>query len=463
MRMLLNLFMLSIVMGAGIAINIYSQDVSGVALAKTEVTAKTEEVATEEKEKVETPEIAKEEKEEPKEEEKKVDLPETVEKPKETEQAEKQPEAEKTAVEEPKEEQKEVATKVEEKKVETPVVEDVSGVASAKTEEPKPEVKEVEKKAPADQKELPPLEEPLGIDTVQLKEPQGNWLFKRIWWERAEERYEKIRRLVEKIWESRMNFFIKRTEVDKKILDPFYITVGLGQGELKVILSDLMDHMEQEQKEEGMLSEQERALLGTLKTEQEALRQLKLDVESISELDHAIDDALVKLMETINQVREQERDAWVQFKEIARVLSEKKARELFYKMDVTWRNIKSMSAYLEKEFTDHFKDLIGRAEEHIERVKKEIDALKEKGIDFKKQADRMEQQEEQERVQPPPPEVKDEEEEEAVVQKGWIGATVNMITSMVQTTLNAVISVIRWPYDLIFGRGAPEPEAERPE
>ena len=80
--------------------------------------------------------------------------------------------------------------------------------------------------------------------------------------------------------------------------------------------------------------------------EREALRQLKLDVESITELDHAVDEALIKLMETINRVHEQERKAWGQFTEIARVLSEKKARELFYQMDVAWRNIKSMSVYL---------------------------------------------------------------------------------------------------------------------
>src|SRR5579864_2839891 len=29
-------------------------------------------------------------------------------------------------------------------------------------------------------------EEPAGIDTVSLEDAQGNWLFKKIWWERAE-------------------------------------------------------------------------------------------------------------------------------------------------------------------------------------------------------------------------------------------------------------------------------------
>src|SRR5437870_6541847 len=81
-------------------------------------------------------------------------------------------------------------------------------------------------------------EKPVGIDTVSLENPQGNWLFKRIWWERAEERYEKIRLLVDAVWESRTIFFVKRNELDRNVLDPFYLNVGIGQGELQTILSE---------------------------------------------------------------------------------------------------------------------------------------------------------------------------------------------------------------------------------
>src|SRR5579872_3599284 len=70
---------------------------------------------------------------------------------------------------------------------------------------PEPVIEDVTAKA----EEMVPSS-PIGIDTVSLEEPQGNWLFKRIWWERAEERYEKIRNLVTAIWESRTQFFNKR-------------------------------------------------------------------------------------------------------------------------------------------------------------------------------------------------------------------------------------------------------------
>ena len=41
-----------------------------------------------------------------------------------------------------------------------------------------------------------PSQRSLGIDTVSLEDPQGNWLFKRIWWERAEDAMKKYVRLL---------------------------------------------------------------------------------------------------------------------------------------------------------------------------------------------------------------------------------------------------------------------------
>ena len=46
-----------------------------------------------------------------------------------------------------------------------------------------------------------------GIDTVDIAQPKGNWLYKRIWWEKAERLYEKIKQLANEISESRIVFF----------------------------------------------------------------------------------------------------------------------------------------------------------------------------------------------------------------------------------------------------------------
>ena len=283
--------------------------------------------------------------------------------------------------------------------------------------------------------------EEIGIDTIDIDEPQGNWLFKRMWWEHAEKRYEKIRDLVQKIWKSRMNFFIKRTELDKMVLDPFHISMGLGQGELYEILSELVSRIEQERKEEGVLSQSERSLLTRLKAEQKTLEQAKLDVESISQLGRDIDQALNRLMEQLNRVRTYEREAWEHFKNIARVLNDKKARELFFKIDTVLLNIKSIDDYLQRDFTQHFNQLLQKINNQVTKVTSEVQGLKEKGIDFKKQLGTIEAEEEQ-----PVPVQEVEEENGEEVAPGW------------GTRLwNNFVAIVRWPYEKLVGTKEPEP------
>jgi len=285
-------------------------------------------------------------------------------------------------------------------------------------------------------------EKPVGIDTVSLENPQGNWLFKRIWWERAEERYEKIRLLVDAVWESRTIFFVKRNELDRNVLDPFYLNVGIGQGELQTILSEQLEFFEKHREQQGELNEQERSLYESIENEEEALKQLKSDVEAIASLDHAIDDALGTLMNQINRVRQFERQAWDNFKEIAHILNDTKARELYYMIEGAERNIKNISTYLERDFFNHFTRLINEATKHVNRVQNQIEALKEKGVNFKRQSELLEQK------QQPQEETEEEEEEAPKPKVGWFGTIGNFFKNI----FNMIFSIIRIPYDMIFGK-----------
>lgn len=292
--------------------------------------------------------------------------------------------------------------------------------------------------------EEPISEEPVGIDTVSLENPQGNWLFKRIWWERAEERYEKIRNLVDAIGEQRNTFFKERNQLDRNILDPFYMNIGIDRGELQTILSEITDFLEQQREQQGELSEQERILYETYATEEETLKQLKLDVDMITSLDQAIDDALGTFMNQINRVKNYESEAWKNFKEIAHILNDARARELYYMIEGAARNIKTISIYLEQEFFTHFHKLIEEAKTRVARVQNQMEALKEKGVLFQKQAEQLEQQmtsEEQE----------NEEEEEATKPKpkvGWIDWMIGSVSDV----FGYIWSIIRLPYDMIFGK-----------
>ena len=247
-----------------------------------------------------------------------------------------------------------------------------------------------------------------GIDTVDVAEPKGNWLYKRIWWEKAERTYEKIKQLAEKIQEARILYFARRTDLDRNTLDPFYLGQGFSQGELTEIISFLASQLEQERKD-GTLDEKEQALLNALTEEKKSLENLQKGVKSVSNIDHALDDALLKLSEQLNQARTYEQQAWENFKSINRELSDKRARELYYGMDTYWRNLNNINTYISDSFSQYFDQLTDRVKQEIDKIKSTMDALKEKGIDIQLQAQKLKAgkpAEPEEEVAPEAPEAK---------------------------------------------------------
>lgn len=294
----------------------------------------------------------------------------------------------------------------------------------------------------------PTIEEIEGIDTVDLDEPRGNWLFKRIWWERAERKYEKIRLAVASIFETRMNFFQQRTYLDRDVFDPFYLEIGLSQGELQEVIDELIRKLEQERATQGDLDSQERVLLETLRVEKQTLERIKKDINLINQLDNDVENSLNKLLDQINRVRNYEREAWTQFKDIARVLSDKKARDLYHAMDVTWQNIKDIRDYIEQAFTQHFNQIVSTAQQQVETIKSEVQELKDKGIDLKQEAEKLiatySQELETERTD-------EEEEDQEIVSNGFMSSLFATIGSTFKTVWNSIISIITWPFTKLFG------------
>jgi len=265
-----------------------------------------------------------------------------------------------------------------------------AGSQSAATKPPETTAKDSGvKKEPEELKE-----ELEALTTDDLKNPQGNWLFKRIWGEKAQVSYEKIKKLVGEIIDSRMQFFAQRNELDRTVLDPFYVAIGIGQGELQELLAYLTEELDKERQKDGVLSDQEKDLLNKLGSEKQELQKLKASVDAITKLDEAIDDALAKLMEQINVCRGHEKKSWDNLKSIAKELSDKVARDLFYTMETAWDDVKKVDGYIKNEFTSHFNQLMSKTKEQVGTVKTQLQALKEKGIDFKKQLRTLDEQEE---------------------------------------------------------------------
>lgn len=294
--------------------------------------------------------------------------------------------------------------------------------------EPAPQISATESFTNADDDEA----EIAGIDTVEIDEPKGNWLFKRIWWEKAERIYEKVKETVTQTFDARMDFFMQRTELDRSVLDPFYVQSGIGQGELLETVSYFIGELQKERTDDGSLGEDEREFLDKLTEEKKTLEQLKLDVDAVLKLDQAVDDALNKLMEQMNRARSYERKAWNAFKAITRELSDQKAREHYYTMRNMLQNCKSVRDYVQKAFTQHFANVTGQVKQKVSAVKQAVEGLKQKGIDLKEEAKKL-QEEPEEQAKPVQEEDFDnEDEEEYEVQrpKGILGTIGGFFTSI---------------------------------
>ncbi len=356
-----------------------SEDQSAEALAKEEAPAKTEEPATEEEVTVaETEEVA------------------------EGEEVVEEPPAE--GAEEP---------------AEAPA--DVSEEAVAKTEEPEPKA------------ELGP-DEIMGIDTVDLEDPQGNWLYKRVWWERAEAKYEKIRVAVTSVLEIRTKFFAKRAELDKKTLDPFYIKAGFSQGELKERLAEQIAQLEKDIEDKSDVQRLEK-----LEADKLTLEDLQKEVAIVVKQDEEVENAIMMLVEQANKMRNYEQQAWQDFKNIARVLDDKKARELYYKVDGAWRNIQELKQYVESKFSVGFDQLVERVVQQVQKVDAAMQQLKEKGIELKR-AEQDADEDEDEAEEPP---------------RGIIS---RFIITPISTVFRAIWDVIMWPIRKIMGTTTPPEE-----
>ena len=294
-----------------------------------------------------------------------------------------------------------------------------------------------------------------GFDTVDMADPQGNWLYKRVWWERAEAKYEKIRATASKVMETRTGFFAKRADLDKTVLDPFYLSIGFGQGELLEVLNQLITQYKQkeEKRTAGIIHQEDEEILERLQGEKKEVELLKNDVQKIVLLDEAVENAILQLVELISRLRNYEQQAWKDFKDIARVLDDKKARELYYKVDGAWRNVQELQQYMENAYAAGFEKLINQVKQEVDRVKNMVDTLKAKGFDLKTkilQGDKV-GVEEQEDI---------EEEQPGFVQRIIINPIYSIISTIglgLKTVWDYIISIVTWPYRIIFG-SAPEEE-----
>jgi archaellum component FlaC len=228
-----------------------------------------------------------------------------------------------------------------------------------------------------------------GIDTIDV-ETSGNWLQKRVIWEDAQKKYEKIQAAQHDVLEARLALFEKRTKSDKT-LNVFYSTIGFDQGELEEIVDNLLATLEKMKNNFGSLTDKEKEIQAKLYEHKNDLEQLKTEIKSLTDLDAALDDAVMQLVNQVTLSDGYEGQAWQKFKAIGQELDDRKAKEFYLEMDALGKNIQAIDSYIKGALADYFTKVDERINGLITTIKAEIKTLQESGIDLKNQITQLEE------------------------------------------------------------------------
>lgn len=350
------------------------------------------------------------------------------------------------------------APKAEEPKAEEPKAEPEQAPASAEAA-PAPVEQKTESEQNAESKSEAPVaqadkpekkvDELVGIDTVNVDEPSGNWLYKRLFWERAEDKYQKLKELVDAIMEARTKFFKGRVKLDKEIFDPIYTRTNYRGGELSSILKDMLEELQKMRERKHGLDEAERDLFAKIEMNKERLEEFQAEIQFLLKIDAAVDEAIDTLVSLINQARNFENQGWADFKAISRELSDKKARDLFYRIDTYWRNVKDIQVYVTTKLDEHMTYLEKTAKQHAEKVNLLLNDLEKQGFILKEQVEALDKKKE----------VSPEEEEAAALKakaaSGGFFNTVGRIFSWMAQPFVAIAKAlwhtVTYPYRYFFG------------
>jgi hypothetical protein len=222
-----------------------------------------------------------------------------------------------------------------------------------------------------------------GLDTLNV-DSGGNWLEKRIWYQKSEQLFEVIRATVAKVVDLRMAFVRDVNQVGHQI-DEFYESVSFQKGELDEMLSMVqMALQNQEAVRGGDLSSAERNLKQKVADETIQFEAISKDLKTIDELDEQIDKTMMKAFKEIDTCRSLETRAWSNFKEIGLELDDKKARVLYYEMENFHKNIEQKLTYLNGNLLPYLQSqLIGKVTQTIGQINTTVQGLKTQGLDLK--------------------------------------------------------------------------------
>jgi hypothetical protein len=292
------------------------------------------------------------------------------------------------------------------------------------------------------------------LDTVDIQEG-GNWLKVRKALENTVDAIENINVLFTKILDERMTFLKKRNKADKDF-EKFLQSFGMDIGDFDRQMTQLIEHMEQDRKDEGVLSEEERALLTAAQQKKEAIKELKNEVTNIGQLDTRIDDILMALEDQINTCRDYQSQAWKNFQAIKKVYNDEKAERLYQKTEILFTNMQAIYGYLQGDLSQYLDSTIQMLTDAISKADASVKDLQSKGVNLRETLQKLEQKDKQAsmpqegeapKVQPTPKKV------------SWFTSITNTISGVMSSIGNFFGSLMQSVMNLFVKKPAVKPVA----
>ncbi|MDR3646366.1 MAG: hypothetical protein P4L22_02380 [Candidatus Babeliales bacterium] len=268
------------------------------------------------------------------------------------------------------------------------------------------------------------------INTLDVEE-EGNWLLKRVWWEQAEQTFEKIISLNDDVIKLQIDYISKRSELDKKLSDLFR-KLGFEQGEISQVLEYFLHQLSLEREAHG-LEAPAREFLDILGHKKEDIEKVQTDLNSLSELDISVDNVINQLVDQVNKSRDYEKSAWQDFKEIGRVLNDKKAKTLFYQIEADLKSIQNIQIYLSADLKKYYQDLLDNVDKLSNSIVTKVNDLEKETGNLKEQFEKLQREEELRKQNELENKLKGESQSKQAMpkkQKSWLATMWDKVTSI---------------------------------
>lgn len=219
------------------------------------------------------------------------------------------------------------------------------------------------------------------LETLDIN-ASGNWLEKRYWYQKAEKTYELTKETVAQIIDTRAAFYAAAHGIGQQ-LDTFYETVNFDKGQVDRLLQDALQDTDLLKTERGDLSPEEREIKTGILADQKQLEALGKTIKGIHDLDQGVENVFAQALQTIDNARKYESDAWESFKSIAYDLDDKKAEAEYLKVDGYYQNAQQILDFLRTQLLDYMQQtLIAKITASMSKVQQTLDDLKKKDLDI---------------------------------------------------------------------------------